>query len=318
LIDDLYHKYSIPVAPEGHKHSRPGWVNIECPHCKKEGGYHLGFNLQHAYFYCWRCGSHGIESTLMKLLHISYTEAESVTRTYKLKRKGVVQVDSLSTSNLVKIKKEGFKFPSSITELEKPHRKYLEEKRNFDPDLLVKRWDIKGTSPNSSLSITREGNTIKINYGYRILIPIEWDGKVVTFQARDYTGKQQIKYMACPEEREAIHHKDILYGHRSLWAKRRGILVEGVFDVWRIGRNACCTFGTGYTPEQVRVMIARFDELFILFDPEAIAQKRARELQNELSFWGVKAHIYDAGLSTDPGDMTDDQARLILKDLKML
>lgn len=316
MIEDLYHKYGIPTSPEGHKHHRPGWVNIECPHCQGDG-YHLGFNTEQTYFYCFRCGSHPVNVTLMKLLKVSYTQAESISQTYKLLKKRTSTQIPTFTSGRIKIKKEGFKFPSDITELQKQHKQYLSNKRNFDPDYLAKTWNIKGTSPFSSLSVTREDTIVRINYKYRILIPVTWEGRPVTFQARDYTGKQEIKYMACPEEREIIHHKHILYGHPSLWEKRRGILVEGALDVWRLGLSACCTFGTGYTTEQVRLMIKVFDELFILFDPEPVAQKRAKILQQELAFWGVKAHIYTDVL-TDPGDMSDDDANHLLKEFKML
>lgn len=306
MIDDLYHKYGIPTSPEGHKHHRPGWVNIECPHCKGDG-YHLGFNTQGAYFYCFRCGGHPVNVTLMKLFQVSYTQAETIAKTYKLFKRATIE-NTAFTPGLVKIKKKSFKFPSEIIELEKQHKQYL-IKRNFDPDYLVETWGLKGTSPFSKLD--------GIDYRFRILIPILWDKKPVTFQARDYTGKQEIKYKACPEEREIIHHKHILYGHPSLWEKRKGILVEGAADVWRLGVSACCTFGTGYTREQVRLMTKMFDELVILFDPEPLAQKSALSLQQELAFWGVRSHVY-TDISTDPGDMSDDDATHLLKELKML
>ena len=305
MIEDLYHKYGIPTAPERHKHNRAGWINIECPHCNGNG-YHLGFNLETAHYYCYRCGSHQIEVTLMKLLNISYEQAKSLVETYKLRRKGFVHS---FTPNVVKIKKKGFKLPSDIGPLQGTARNYL-RKRNFDPDSLIRTWDLKATTPFSKLD--------GIDYRFRILAPIYWNGKVVSFQARDYTGKQELKYKACPEERETIHHKHILYGHPTLWEKRRGILVEGIFDVWRLRLSACATLGTGYTSDQVRVMTKTFDELFILFDPEPIAQKRAHELQEELAFWGVKTHVIDPGLTTDPGDMSDDDATHILKELNML
>lgn len=311
MIDDLYHKYGVSTSPEGHKHHRPGWVNIACPHCNSTNGYPLGFNLQSCYYYCFRCGGHPLHSTLIKLLNVSYNQANDLVKTYKLLRKQINQEHSF-TPNLVKIKKKGFKFPSDITPLQKQHKKYLIE-RNFDPTYLIKTWDIQATSPTSKLD--------GIEYKFRILIPIQWEGRVVTFQARDYTKKQSIKYMACPEEREAIHHKDILYGHPSLWEKRRGILVEGAFDVWRFRTSACCTFGTGYTAEQIRVIVKMFDELFILFDPEPIAQKRAKEIQQEVSFWGVKAHMVTelySGITTDPGDMSQVDADFLLKDLNFL
>ena len=314
MIDDLYHKYGTPTAPEGHKHHRNGWVNIECPFCSdgNSSGYHLGFNTENAYFYCWRCGSHQVETVLMKLLRIPYNQAKDIADTYKLHRKGFVRPSF--TPGIVKIKKKSFKFPSDVTDLKSPHKKYLIN-RGFDPQYLIDNWDIKGTGPTSTLD--------HINYKYRILIPILWNEKPVTFQARDYTGKQAIKYLACPEERETIHHKHILYGHPSLWQKRRGILVEGVFDVWRLRLSACCTFGTGYTTEQVRVMVKMFDELYILFDPEPVAQKRASELKEELSFWGVKTQLLmgvgsKKGILTDPGDMPQEDADHMLKELKML
>lgn len=316
MIDDLYHKYGIPTSPEGHKHHRPGWVNIECPHCQGDG-YHLGYNTQEAYFYCFRCGSHPINVTVMKLLNISYEQAQSISETYKLLKKKRATSTPIFSTGVVKIKKEGFKFPSEIVDLQKQHRKYLSKNRNFDPDYLIETWGIKGTTPLSFLSITRGDEAYRIDYRYRILIPILWNDKPVTFQARDYTDKQEIKYKACPEEREIIHHKHILYGHPSLWQKRRGIIVEGVMDVWRLGLSACCTFGTGYTVEQVRVIRQAFDEVFILFDPEPLAQKSARALQQELAFRGVKSYIY-TDIKTDPGDMSDDDAQHLLREFKMI
>lgn len=309
MIDDLYQKYGISTAPEGHKHNRPGWVNIECPHCSDGGGgYHLGFNSEGAYFYCFRCGGHPVEGTLMKLLHIPFNQAKSISETYKLHKKRQSQ-HSTFQPGVVKIRKKSFKFPSDTGDLRNSHKKYLIS-RGFDPQYLIDNWGIKGTGPMSTLD--------HIPYRYRILIPILWEDKPVTFQARDYTEKQAIKYLACPEERELIHHKHILYGHPSLWRKRRGILVEGAFDVWRMRLSACCTFGTGYTTEQVRVMIKMFDELVIFFDPETIAQKRANELKEELTFWGCKASILTTTGTTDPGDMKQKDADYLLKELNML
>lgn len=310
-ILDLYQHYGIDTAPEGHKHHRPGWLNIECPHCSGSFGYHLGFNIEDAYFYCFRCGSHSIQETLMKLLNVRFQQADAIAKSYKLFRKGYSQ-DTQATLKHIKIKKKGFKLPSGIIPLQKSHRRYLES-RGFNSYELENDWGLVATDPTSSLD--------GIPYKYRILAPIQWEGQTVSFQARDWTGKQELKYRACPEERERIHHKHILYGHPSLWEKRRAFLVEGIFDVWRLRLSACCTFGTGYTNEQAKLMVKMFDELFILFDPELIAQKRAMELQQELSFWGVNAHLLtdrETGLLTDPGDMTQEEADHLLRQYDML
>ena len=38
FLDD----YSIQYITEGHKHSRPGWIQIKCPFCNSREGWHLG------------------------------------------------------------------------------------------------------------------------------------------------------------------------------------------------------------------------------------------------------------------------------------
>ena len=64
----LYRDYGIDHKAEGHKHTRPGWVNTECPFCTGNPGMHLGWNLKEEYFFCWRCGWHAPITTLSELL----------------------------------------------------------------------------------------------------------------------------------------------------------------------------------------------------------------------------------------------------------
>jgi hypothetical protein len=307
-ILDLYRDYGVETAPEGHKHNRPGWVNISCPHCNSDAGkYPLGFNLEGAYYYCYVCGGHRVKDTLAKLLKLRSQDIEEILTKYRLKQRSRA-VDAVNALKTVRIgDKKRYKRPSDVGPLQKPHLKYLQS-RGFDPQYLADVWGVLGTGPTSSLD--------QIPYKFRIFLPIIWNEKEVTFQARDYTGKQSKKYMACPEARELIHHKHILYGHPSLWDKKKGILVEGAFDAWRFKEAACATLGTGYTPEQVRLMSKTFDRLVIMFDPEPVAQSRAQKLQAELNFRGVKTTIY-TGLETDPGDLKQDDADYILKELKL-
>jgi hypothetical protein len=303
-IERLFNDYHIEIAPEGDKHHRNGWLNIKCPMCNS-GGFHLGFNLERAYFSCYRCGPHFVDVVLVKLLRISSGAARNLITHYSIKNKNQSNSSKANSTPQVRVGGKQFKFPSDTIPLGKPHIRYI-EKRGFDPVEIEKLWGVLGTSPTSKLD--------KIPYGYRILLPWTWEGKVVTFQARDYTDKQEQRYMACPEIREIVHHKNILYGHPSLWEKGRGILVEGPLDVWRLGVNACATAGTGYTPQQVRLLTRLFKELYIIFDPEPIAQRVARQLQKELSFRGVKTYIYDQ-LKTDPGAMKQSEANKLLREL---
>jgi hypothetical protein len=49
-ITRLLQDYNIDFVSENHKHSRPGWVNVRCPFCTGNEGYHLGFNLNEEYY----------------------------------------------------------------------------------------------------------------------------------------------------------------------------------------------------------------------------------------------------------------------------
>jgi hypothetical protein len=301
-ISDFYQDHNIEVAPEGHKHHRDGWFNINCPFCTGEhDGFHLGFNTEGNYFFCWRCGPHSIPETLVKLLKVSFDQAKSISRDYQLHRSR--RVNKTETNKVVKISKHPFKLPNGIVDLTTAHRRYL-ERRNFDPDQLAHEWGIKGTTPLSVLD--------GIFYKYRIFTPIHWNGEMVSFQCRDYTNKQSKKYMACPQEREIVHHKHLLYGNQEAWGDV-GICVEGTFDVWRLGDQSFSTLGIGYTTEQVRLIASLFKEVVIIFDPEKQAREQAEKLQQELQFRGVKAHNYTE-LDSDPADLTPDDAKHLLKE----
>jgi hypothetical protein len=188
--------------------------------------------------------------------------------------------------------------------LKRNHRKYL-EKRGFDPDWLTDEYKIMGTGPAAKL-----GN---IDFRFRILTPIYWEGKLVSFQTRDVTGKSGLKYITCPRKREIIHHKHIIYSCPTQLFWEWGIAVEGKFDVWRFGHPAFATFGIEYTREQVRVIAGLFKMVFTAFDPDPQAQRKAEELRGELRFRGVECH--NIKLPVDPGDLPQDEADYIVKQL---
>lgn len=303
-LSNLYLDYNVETAPEGHKHFRDDWINVPCPHCSGSSGYHLGFNTEQNYYFCWRCGHHRIITTLVALLNVNKSEARNLSREYRLRSIGATNIST--SSNHIKINVKPFKLPSAVVPLHKAHSRYL-ERRNFDSDQLVKKWGVQGTSPTSMLD--------KIAYKYRILTPIYWDDKMVSFQTRDYTNKQEKKYMACPQARELVHHKHLLYGDQNKWGDV-GICVEGTFDVWRLGGNSFSTLGIGYTPEQVRLISKIFKKVIIIFDPEVQAKAQAKKLQEELQFRGVKAINYTQ-LEMDPADLSQDDADHLLKELKV-
>ncbi len=295
-IIQLYQDFSINYYIEGHKHCRPGYVNIECPLCTGNPGYHLSYNIKNNYFICWRCGWHPIILIITKLLNITNREAYHIIQQYG-------GISKLIKEPKINLSKKKHKLPSSTTPLIKEHKKYLES-RGFNSDKLEKEWKILSTSPSSILD--------KISYRFRILIPIIWNEKQVSFTTRDIIGKTNIKYKSCPKNREYIEHKHILYGKQDKW-KSTGICVEGPTDVWRFGYHSFATFGIKYTFEQLRLIAKTFKRVPVCFDNDPQAIQQAKLLASELKFRGVDS--FRVFIKEDPGNMKQEEADYLIKQL---
>lgn len=287
---ELLKDYHVPFQVEGHKHSRPGWVNIPCPFCTGNPGWHLGWNLKYGYFNCWRCGGKKTVSTLSTILGIPTDQVKELIRQYKLKSR-------ISTNDEIIVSKKPFMFPSGTTELQWFHERYL-NKRGFKNN-----GKLLGTGPIAHLD--------NINFKMRIIFPIYWGGRIVSFQGRDITGKSKLKYITCPKNREILFHKDILYTINGFDYKKPLIVVEGVTDVLRIPYQSGATFGIEYTERQVQWIANNFKEVIVLFDDEVQAVKQSKKLSSELRFRGVYAK--SEFIKGDPGSLTDKQARDLVR-----
>ena len=256
---------------------------------------HLGINISNGYANCWRCGWHSLKKVIAALLNIPESQARTVLKEY-----GGTSVKKVPET-VAKIRVKQHKLPTDTGPLRVRHRRYL-ERRGFDPQTLQRAWKLQGTGPMSTLD--------KTSYKHRIVAPIFWDGEQVSFQARDITGKQKAKYMACPQDRELVQHQTILYGIQSEW-EDTGIAVEGITDVWRLGPKAFGTFGIDFTQKQVRAMSAHFRRVVIIFDDEPQAQSQARKLQKELAVRGVEGVIET--IEGDPGALDEGQAKALIR-----
>jgi hypothetical protein len=294
-ILQLYRDYSIPHQTEGHKHCRPGWVNTPCPFCTGHEGLHLGCTLDGSHFFCWRCGWHPVTTTLAKLLNLTPAAVRVLVRSYGGK--------ALVVTKTAQVRLKPHRLPTNVAAMLVQHRMYLSS-RGFDPEKLETEWGLLGTGPVSFLD--------HIDYRFRILAPIVWDGEQVSFQARDFTGKSNLKYITCPKARELVHHKHILYGKQQAWTTT-GICVEGITDVWRFGPRAFATFGIEYTKRQVLVMATNFKRIWVAFDDDPQAIKQADKLVGSLQFLGVEAERVP--IVGDPGGMSQKEANYLVKKL---
>jgi len=289
-IEKLLADYNIPTSTGG-KNWQTGWIQVNCPLCHDQG-FHGGFNISGGYYNCWKCGYHRMETVLSTLLGIKWHEARNIMNQY---------AGSSSSSNPIPKKKAQAKecqWPDNCHDLQHNHKKYLINRKGggFNHDQLVHNWNIKGTGPIGP-------------YKFRIIIPIYFDGKLVSYQGRDITGKSDLRYKACPIEKEVVHHKHICYGLDHV-KNRKAVVVEGVFDVWRLGYGSVCTFGTEVTNEQVLLLANRLDYAAIAFDPGA--EFKANQLGGRLIALGVDVDLVEIN-AADPAELSELEASRIMK-----
>ena len=296
-IIQLYKDFNVPFATEGHKHCREGWVNTTCPFCTGNPGMHLGYNMADNYYVCWRCGWKATHKALALLIHVTEKEAKEIARKYG----GKSYVKSAVT---VIVGQKRFRLPPSTAPMNDRHKRYL-TKRKFDPEVIEKIWDVQGTGPISLMD--------GISFSHRLVIPIYWENRIVSFQTRDITAKHSLRYITCPEQREIIKHKHIFYQAIPTKDSDACICVEGVTDAWRFGYGAIATFGIKYTKYQVREISKRFKKVFVVFDDDPQAIKQSEKLTAELILRGVDA--YSIKIQGDPGDMAQTDADTLKKEL---
>jgi hypothetical protein len=290
----LFNDFGVDHITEGHKHARRGWVNTPCPFCSGNPGYHLGFNEQYEYFYCWRCGYHHNQIyVLSQILGISYNETVKITAPYRSGNPRHLYTPLAG-------QQYPYGEPKNLVPLTEKHKQYLRSRR-FDPEELEATWGLKSTTP---LSVLNYGPK-QLSFAYRIFIPVYWNGKKVSYQARDVTGKALQKYLFCPSEVMRVNPKEILYCSPEAFYKPWVVVVEGVTDVWRLGTASVATFGIQFKKAQVRLLSEAFKRVYINYDPEPQALTQAHKLKAELNARGTEAWVINGlrgNVNVDPGD----------------
>jgi len=288
-------EYNIEYFTQG-KNVADGYINICCPLCNDHSN-HGGFNPKTGHYGCWRCGSHWIIKVISKLTNKTFNQSKKIYAKYSTKEHIYVNKDDENVNIYV----NEIKYPSGAQSLTKRAKNYLKN-RNFDPEYLTREWGLMST-----------GNTGE--YKFCILAPIYLHGRLISYQCRDITGKAKTSYRPCHVDQSVYNFEYSLYGiDKALNIGKKCVVVEGITDVWRLGPGSVCTFGIQFTLQQVQLLKKSFEEIYILYDAEEIAQAQADRLFNLLKGYNKKVEVFtlEAG---DPGELSDDEARKIMEEL---
>jgi hypothetical protein len=278
-IQKLFQDYNVTYAERGSNLSR-GWISTDCPYCNSHKG-HFAINPYNKQVNCWRCGSHHIVHAISLILCITEFEAKRVVTDYDDDNSFVqIPVEPAKPVDYVRLGRR----------CTQKHKDYLTG-RGFDADYLIDKYKLRGTITTPT-------------WENRIIIPIFKDGYEVCYQGRTIDEDEELRYRGCSRDNSIIHYKDLLYPEiKSDWV----VVVEGIFDQYRLGGNSVCTFGTTLSLKQI-TLLAGYKQVFFAFDAaDERGQQKAIKYCRMLIMMGCNAQRLQIDVANDPGDFTIEQ-----------
>ena len=293
-IESYLESRQIEFWTEGKNVTR-GWINIKCLWCQDPSN-HLGINLESKIMSCWICS---VKGTVIKLImKIDRCSLSAVLKT--VKKFSSIQYNkekSLDISDLTE-RKTHIKLPSVAKRQLLPIYKSFLEKRGFNAKQIFDKYKLLCNGPIGK-------------YMHRLIVPFFFRNRLVTFSARDVTGKAKIPYVNQPVKDSILSTKETLYNIDSCY--ETALVVEGFIDVWKIGDGACATMGTKWTVEQANLLF-KFKRVFTLFDTESEAQENAEKLCFTLSSHVPHPEVLELDTG-DPGDMREEDINHLRKEV---
>jgi len=265
----LFNEFKIPIDTS---RIGRGWVNTQCPFCGHAGSYHLGFNINDDFATCFKCGGHSLRNALIKVLNIPAQTLQSILEPYQTRLQVLKKLNKEKPLNKEKIELPDY--PLSVNE-----KQYLLD-RHFNPYKLKEDFNICG------------GGWVG-EWKNRIIIPIYLGGKLISWTSRTILPDREPRYKTLENELSVIDPKKIFFNLDNCTGSTIALL-EGPFDVLRFGDNGICGFGISLTRTQVLYLSSRFKKIFILFDSERQAQKKAKEYGMILQGHGLDIYLVDA------------------------
>ena len=280
----------VDYATEG-KNIGPNWIGTNCFWCNDFGN-HLGINLDGKGFSCFRCGERGNAVKLvMEIEQCSSSQAFKIIKKFE-------DLSIIQTQPIREVHANVVNLPIGVSKrFPEFHLNYLEN-RNFDPDLLIRKYDLYA------------GGVVG-DFKYRIVAPVYLDKKLITLVGRDITDRSDKRYKALAISKSIATVKSSLYNIDSV--KDSVIIVEGIFDCWRIGDGCVATFGTKFTHEQI-LMFRGLKRAFVLFDAEAA--KEANHIATDIA--SVVPFVEVISLNEgDPAELNINDVRHLRRELRI-
>ena len=282
VLDDLGIYYT-----ESGKNVSDGWIGTTCPFCDDHSN-HLGINLRSKTISCFKCGTTG---TVIKYLSEELRDFnKAITILGNAVPRELHSEDQQYKENAVHVE-----LPKEAKrEITPYHAGYLKE-RGFDYQTLNDLYNLHYCGPVGE-------------WANRIIVPVIKNYRLITFTSVDISDESNMRYRHLKDEESIIPIKHYLFGIEYTDGNSC-IVVEGLFDMFRVGSGAVATFGTKVTSEQKR-LLSKFNVVKILFDGDSSGRINGAKLAEELApFCDVK--LFELPLGIDPDTMSEEDIKIV-------
>lgn len=292
-IQEVLDELQIPYTTRG-KNVSEGWIGTQCPFpgCDDHSN-HCGLCLTSPVCSCFACGTTGNYLNFLAAHLGSWAKAIEILQKFSpIELKKPYQQEKYNKAIHVELPKEATKNPT------KYQNQYI-KKRGYNLKKIEILYDLYYCGPIGK-------------WANRIIVPIYYNNRLVTFSSIDIAEKSKLRYKHLSKEKSIYHCKELLYGMESITNFDIVMVVEGFFDLLRIGQNCVCTMGTIITPDQFK-LLTRFKKVVTVFDGDDAGYKNSIKIANDLSvFTEVERIILPKG--TDPDSLEESD----IKELKQM
>lgn len=145
----------------------------------------------------------------------------------------------------------------------------------------------------------------------RILIPHVYGGKLMGWQTRRLFDDDTPKYNSTPD----MPKDTTLFGFDAHEAGQDLVVVESPMTVVRHSHNGpvTATFGASVTTKQREILVASKARRVIIWMDNDTAGWNATESIGEELMTSITPWVVDNPIKGDPGDLTDEQFRIVLR-----
>lgn len=258
----------------------------------------LTINVDSGLFHCWKCGKKG-----------NFTDLVTALRRFNR---------SIDPSNYRD--KETKRKPLSVTTTEEipwPEDYHQLTRKTMGETAMLARYYLNNRGIDDNMIVMNKiGYCVYGAYSDRVIVPIFYKDKLVSFIARDFLGNKDKKILT-PPGRGTQGIKRFIYRIESAAKLGHLIITEGVFSALSCGPRGVAIFGKVPTTGQLaQIIAAKPQRVTVALDPDA--EKEAIRLTNTLLLHvpDVRYAVFPEG--EDPNSLPKEDLELYLSKAKRI